>query len=186
MLQGSRVRLHVGTVCRVQRADDEAIDGTLCTIETFDSITCRWRVRLEGKELMLAEDQLELVYSLLPASLDQNEIYHELAFEDAQGSCGRGLIIKQHVRAGSLLFQEPPFVVVKSSVCEMETHHTARWLAYAALLGQRQHEAAARSSDTWAVATVSPPAFPMSHATCRNSTCFTRAVFHTCCVSHVP
>ena len=146
MLQGSAVRLHVGTVCYLIPDSEPGIGkdssrssahvDERCTIISFDDEATMWRVRLEEAEdeILASEAALRIIYCLLPSALNENEIYCMLSFEHAQGDCGRGLVITQAIRKGAPIFQEPPFIVVSSSgdrshAGTSKERHAERWHA---------------------------------------------------------
>ena len=129
LLQGESVQLHKGAVCFLQ--DEE--DSTRCVVEAYEHGS--WRVRLLGaaEERRVPESALRFSYSLLPAALDLNECYVQLAIEDAQGNCGRGLKVCEAIPMGTQLFAEPPFIVTYKTNRAFVDHHAQRWTAYPAL-----------------------------------------------------
>ena len=145
ILIGRSVRLHRGTVCRL---DDEAhgFRAMLCTITAFDAETGKWVVRLQGKgsddgELVYASEKaLRLVYCLLPTSLSRAKVHCHLAFEDLQGMCGRGLITKQFIKAGSILWEDRPIIVVYHGDTSRHEHSHAQWLAHVELTARAEQE----------------------------------------------
>ena len=162
MLQGRGLRLHKGTVCYITSAEcgtNKVLEGEQCTVLSFDAAESRWRVQMEGgKEIAVSHSSLRLGYCHIPSALDENEIYCQLAFEAAQGECGRGLVIKQALSRGQLVFQEPPFMVASSwgdlsHGATSREHHAERWLAYCALERRaRQEEEAGGGDELWSTA----------------------------------
>ena len=131
-------RIHEGSVCRI-RAKGAKFDGALCVLRTFDPTTGLWRVDIgetaalrdfgETSELV-HESALALEFVLLPRGLEGAVCHPAVTAEDAQGTCGRGLIVSDHVPRGCPLFEEPPFVVVRRDEQSVEQHHGTRWRAY--------------------------------------------------------
>lgn len=172
MLQGVIARLHEGTICHIsgEALDDEesgkSLDGVRCSIQSFDPAASKWRVRLEGRawngrELLdVDEGSLRIGHCLLPSALDEEalEIYCTLSFEDAQGDCGRGLVVTQPVKAGQPIFEEAPFIVCSSwgdrrHGATSNEHHAERWLAYCALEAHARREREdSGDEDRWATA----------------------------------
>ena len=134
----SATRIHEGSVCRI-RAKGAKFDGALCVLRTFDPTTGLWRVDIgetaalrdfgETSELV-HESALALEFVLLPRGLEGAVCHPAVTAEDAQGTCGRGLIVSDHVPRGCPLFEEPPFVVVRRDEQSVEQHHGTRWRAY--------------------------------------------------------
>jgi len=134
----SATRIHEGSVCRI-RAKGAKFDGALCVLRTFDPTTGLWRVDIgetaalrdfgETSELV-HESALALEFVLLPRGLEGAVCHPAVTAEDAQGTCGRGLIVSEHVPRGCPLFEEPPFVVVRRDEQSVEQHHGTRWRAY--------------------------------------------------------
>ena len=134
----SATRIHEGSVCRI-RAKGAKFDGALCVLRTFDPTTGLWRVDIgetaalrdfgETSELV-HESALALEFVLLPRGLEGAVCHPAVTAEDAQGTCGRGLIVSDHVPRGCPLLEEPPFVVVRRDEQSVEQHHGTRWRAY--------------------------------------------------------
>ena len=74
LIQGNRIRLHKGSVCRLVGHDD------LASVVDYDSPTKQWRVRVKGTEVLMPEDRLQLCFSLLPSSLNKQVQYAQVAF----------------------------------------------------------------------------------------------------------
>ena len=141
MIKGSAVSLHKGSVCYVSAAS-KPYDGDRCIVQAFEPSKDKWRVRLQGgsKELLIPESGLRLSFALQPTAPNKMEEYAKLSYEDTQGSCGRGLIVAQPVRAGLPLFEEPPLVVAFKDATSPKEHHKERWQAYATLLANARRE----------------------------------------------
>ena len=85
MIQGERVRLHAGSVCKYADAK--------CFVVGYDAAEKKWRVKLaNGRMEIVSESSLVFWYSVMASSLARLTQYQELGFESAQGSCGRGLV----------------------------------------------------------------------------------------------
>ena len=92
-----------------------------------------WR----GKALLVPEASLSIGYCSLNERCDASLQHVELD-EVRQGSCGRGYAVGQHVDAGSLLFEESPFLVVRTGRGGGENglaqrQYDERWNAFTAL-----------------------------------------------------
>ena len=132
MISGVTVSMHKNSCCKV--ASSEArFAGQLCNVVSFNTRSQKWKVQLDsGQRTEISEPDLQLVFSLLPSSCGRLGFYHELGFEDTQGSCGRGLVAKQDVKAGMPIFQEPPLLVVREDLDQpggkfTVEHHRVRW-----------------------------------------------------------
>lgn len=135
MLQGARAALHKGTVVYVSELTTHPVRAT---IQSHDATSGKWQVRLhgsqfQGRELLVPEEALRVSFCLMPQSLSMLQTFVRLSEEMTQGSCGRGLVLQEHVRAGDPIFAEPPFIVIGALVLPHRTHHSERWLAYSAL-----------------------------------------------------
>lgn len=154
MIKGTNVQLHEGAICKIV-ADSPSADGALCCIRGFDTAKGKWHVNVEGgkasgkKELLVPEHSLRLCYALAPSSLTKLERYHKTAFDDSQGSCGRGLVAAQDIRQGMPIFEEPPLVVAFDSSTSSREHHAERWRAYTALSLRARQDS---STGLWASA----------------------------------
>lgn len=172
MIQGERVRLHPETVCEVDGSNSQ-FGGSRCVILGFDTATSKWRAKLLGRdneaEMLFAESELRLGYSVLPSAVERLKYHAEIITEDAQGACGRGITVGESVPAHAPLFEEPPFLVVYSDPGEANLNHFAeRWRAYSALADltmahdasdvQAAAVAALAGFDDLAIASAAPPA----------------------------
>ena len=165
MLHGhTSAHIHAGTWCRVS-ADGEAHDGELCVILGFEAESSLWRIGLAPSRgtslfepeasltvLMVPEDKLSLEFCLLPRALDAAVCHPNVATEESQGTCGRGLIVTDHVKRGCALFEEPPFMVVHRVPSSVAQHHGPRWRAYTALCERAQSSGGALDGGLWATA----------------------------------
>lgn len=142
MFHGNKVRLHPGTVCHLD-APGRPFHLEHCTVQKFDAAKSKWQIRLEaqqwnGKELLVPESSLRLAFCLLPDSVAKRKKMVKLIEEDAQGSCGRGLVVAQSVAPGAPLFEEPPLVLSSSG----KGMHQDRWRAYLTLMMSAQQQPA--------------------------------------------
>ena len=140
------MRLHPGTVCRLD-APGRPFHLEHCTVRSFDAAKNKWQIQLEGsqwngKELLVPESALRLAFCLLPDSVAKRKKMVALIEEDAQGSCGRGLIVAQSVAPGSPLFEEPPLILSSSG----KGMHQDRWRAYLTLMMAAQQQPAHRAA----------------------------------------
>ena len=116
-------------------------------MRSFDAAKNKWQIQLEGsqwngKELLVPESALRLAFCLLPDSVAKRKKMVALIEEDAQGSCGRGLIVAQSVAPGSPLFEEPPLILSSSG----KGMHQDRWRAYLTLMMAAQQQPAHRAA----------------------------------------
>ena len=138
MHHGQRLRVHPGTTTCLLVVPGSPYHNDTCTVLRFVAEKKKWQVRLEKpgadgkrKELLVPEDALHLSYTLLPTSPAKLKRPVALTEEDAQGTCGRGLILdEEHVDKGTVLFEEPPLFVTPTGVRRM---HEDRWRAYLTL-----------------------------------------------------
>ena len=133
MLHGVQVRLHPGTVCRLE-APGRDFHGSHCTAHQFVADKAKWHVTLkgkaEGKPMLVPESMMCLSHCLLPQSVSRVRKHVQLIEEEAQGSCGRGLIVDQPVAPGAPLFEEPPMMLSSAG----GERHNDRWRAYLTLM----------------------------------------------------
>ena len=127
MIKGTEVQVHKNSFVRVQGHDGDAL------IAGYDEEKQLWRVLLpdEKKELLVPESSLSFRYCVLPASSTRLGCYAKFENEEAQGSCGRGVLAAQDIKGGHPFIQEPPLFVVRS--CETHSpleHYSERWRAY--------------------------------------------------------
>ena len=139
MLEGTHLRLHRNSF--VRNADSDAAG----LIAGFDGQ--RWRMLVGREEQLVAEDSIQLCFSVLPSSCSKVAGYVKVAQEGAQGCCGRGLVAKQDIKRGYPIVEEPPLFVVRNSVSPLE-QHGERWRAYKMLAAK----ASAGSDTPWAKA----------------------------------
>ena len=145
------VLLHKNSFCTLVAPQDE-LHGTLCHLLAYDELKHKWCVRLgdgggskAGKELRVPS--LQLAFSLLPSSVGKLGCYHEVGYDDAQGSCGRGLVAKQDIKTGMPIFQEPPLIVAREDTLTpfgndfTLAHHDVRWQAYSVLAANASKDA---------------------------------------------
>ena len=153
MHEGVHIRLYEGTIVTCQRRGyARDVRGSIID---FDRESNQWRVRLaDNNDVLVPESALTFCHCLLPASLDLNEIYVPLEFANSQGTCGRGLIVSQAVKAGAPILQEAPFILGPStngdtSTREIKELHAERWLAIATLAEHAKCERTSGCSDAW-------------------------------------
>jgi hypothetical protein len=135
---GSTVRLHPGTMCRLS-APGRDFDDEPCTVSKFDKAKAKWHIKLQhdrwrGKELMVPESSLRLSFCLNPDAVHQCKQLAALSFEDAQGSCGRGLVTAEPVAPATPLFEEPPLILTPMTGSR---GHEDRWRAFLTLMLRR-------------------------------------------------
>ena len=145
MLQGENVALFKQTVCYLS-AKGKRYDGAQCMILFHDASTRKWRVQLCGsewrrRELSVPEASIRVSFCLLPLSIRRLQLFVKLESEDAQGACGRGLVLQEAVQAGLPIFSEPPLIVAGALVSSMSSKHAERWKAYTTLRFNAQMEA---------------------------------------------
>ena len=142
MWHGAQVRLHEGTSCQLE-APGRDFDGAQVKIAAFVADKNKWRVTLEarqwqGKELLVPESALSLSFCVMPGSVSRVKPSVKLCAEEAQGTCGRGLVVAQPVDAGEVLYEEPPLIVSPAGVPRMQSD---RWRAYLMMSLQAQQRA---------------------------------------------
>lgn len=130
-----RLRLHAGTVCCVL-TPGKPYDQLRCELLAFKPSKAKWHVRLQGsgKEVLVSDASLRLSYCILPSSVGRHVCNVKLELEEDQGTCGRGLVTRDRVHAGTILFEEPPFMISYRHPADPRRHHEDRWLAYEALI----------------------------------------------------
>lgn len=136
MIQGKRAAIHQGTVVYVSGVQPNI--PVRATVEAYEPNSNQWRVILQGGQFsgtarLVAEDSLKVSFALLPLSPGQIQKYVRFADDGAQGTCGRGLVVEEFVRADTPIFAEPPLIVVGGLIQPPRTHHSERFLAYNAL-----------------------------------------------------
>ena len=97
--------------------------------------------------MKVPESRLRFGHAVLPAHVAKFKAFVGIQLDGEQGSCGRGLVVTEAVQAGTLLFEEPPLVVVSAwgdpnDPDIAKRHQAERWLAYSALV-----EGAAQGGD---------------------------------------
>lgn len=142
MIQGTRAALHEGTVVYVSELAPVPIRAVVLARNATNG---KWRVQLQGgkwqgRELFVPEDALRLSFCLLPSSPSKFRRFVRMEDESAQGTCGRGLVVQEPVPAGAPIFAEEPLLVIGGLVLSHRSHHSERWLAYAALQKRAQLE----------------------------------------------
>ena len=148
MLSGRAVALHKGSFCYLS-TDGETYEDALCVIRSYDPVK-QLLVQHAGEEVLVPETSLRFCFSLLPNALKKFETYHKLAYEDAQGACGRGLLAGQDIQKGMPIFEERPLLVAFKSAASPVEHHEQRWRAYEMLVARANQEATITTDRTWA------------------------------------
>lgn len=143
MLEGAALRLHKNTLVHIDGEGTGLITG-------YDAEARRWRVLVGGKtETAATEESLQLRFFVQPTSCIRVHGFVKVVGEEAQGACGRGLIAAQDIRSGYPIVEEPPLIVVRSSLdASPHEHHAERWRAYKMLAGK----ASAGPGTAWASA----------------------------------
>ena len=134
--------MHEGTVVYVSELAPTPVRAV---VQTYDAPSGRWRVELQGSQwqgrtLLVPEEALRISFCILPSSLSKLQTFVDMTNVDAQGVCGRGLIVNVPVKKGSPILAEPPLCVAGALVMPHRTHHSERWLAFAALQKQAKAE----------------------------------------------
>jgi hypothetical protein len=142
MLRGRRASLHAGTVVYVSELAPTPVRAV---VQTYDAPSGRWRVELQGSQwqgrtLLVPEEAIRISFCILPSSLSKLQSFVDMTNVDAQGVCGRGLIVNVPVKKGNPILAEPPLIVAGALVMPHRTHHSERWLAFAALQKQAKAE----------------------------------------------
>ena len=149
MLSGRAVALHKGSFCYLS-TDGETYEDALCVIRSYEPVKQLWLVQHAGEEVLVPETSLRFCFSLLPNALKKFETYHKLAYEDAQGACGRGLLAGQDIQKGMPIFEERPLLVAFKSAASPVEHHEQRWRAYEMLVARANQEAKITTDRAWA------------------------------------
>ena len=135
----ARSKLHPGSICYTSSS------GEACELLSFDATTASWRIRMRKStdeydhEALLPEESLRFGFCLMPSSFEKLAKHVELRGKEAQGACGRGLIVTEPIEKGTVLFEEAPLIIVASlsgdgaSAEAYHAHHMERWRAYNAL-----------------------------------------------------
>lgn len=145
LIEGATARLHKNSICQMFTADS---GNALCSILAYDGEKKKWRVQgfdlaslaSDGTEHLVAEESLQLCFSLLPSSCGKVRAYQEIAHEAEQGACGRGLMAMQDIKSGSPIFEEPPLIVAHESSISRSCTVQWRFEAYKALLAKASRE----------------------------------------------
>ena len=86
MLSGRAVALHKGSFCYLS-TDGETYEDALCVIRSYEPAKQLWLVQHAGEEVLVRIPALLLL--AVAKCFEKFETYHKLAYEDAQGACGR-------------------------------------------------------------------------------------------------
>lgn len=134
--------MHAGTVVYVSELAPTPVRAV---VQTYDAPSGRWRVELQGSQwqgrtLLVPEEAIRISFCILPSSLSKLQSFVDMTNVDAQGVCGRGLIVNVPVKKGNPILAEPPLIVAGALVMPHRTHHSERWLAFAALQKQAKAE----------------------------------------------
>lgn len=134
--------MHAGTVVYVSELAPTPVRAV---VQTYDAPSGRWRVELQGSQwqgrtLLVPEEAIRISFCILPSSLSKLQTFVDMTNVDAQGVCGRGLIVNVPVKKGNPILAEPPLIVAGALVMPHRTHHSERWLAFAALQKQAKAE----------------------------------------------
>ena len=151
MIQGERVQLHKGSLCLIT-LDGENYENDLCSVQGYRCDKRKWHVKLGEKGLLAPETSLRFCFSLLPPALTKLYFHHHVSFDAAQGSCGRGLVAGDNIKAGAPIFEEPPLLVCFKSAESPLEHHEQRWRAYKMLIGRAQTGPLSGPDGPWAKA----------------------------------
>ena len=148
MLIGERARLHKGSVCYLYAGKGvKPGQPKTATVVAFDKKRKKWAVDVEEREKRyVPESDLRFGHSVIPDAIPRFRNYAPLG-RDESSSCGRGLVATKPIKAGTLLFEEPPFMIVSAWGDESDPnianrHQAERWLAY-----KRLYEGAARDGN---------------------------------------
>ena len=134
MLQGKALRLHKNTFVRVNGEENVGL------VSGFDADKQQWRVLMDRLERLVDEESVHVCFAVLPASSMKVAGYVKVTREDAQGTCGRGLIAAQDIQRGYPIVEEPPLIVCHNAgrTSSSFEHHSLR-VRHAAAQTSKQH-----------------------------------------------
>ena len=152
LLIGDNVTLHRNTVCDVS-APGKPYNEARCKVLLFDAHKAKWQVRLRGDDVhdwngkikYVPERALSLGFAVLPNNA-RPRLHVAVLTEGMHGSCGRGLVVQQAVRAGQPIFTESPLMVVATITANPQKQYNERFLAFQSLARAARNDATAAAA----------------------------------------
>lgn len=127
MWHGHACRLHAGTVAYLSGLGNDVLDDQPCVVRGYHGVNRGWIVKLqnpdfEGKELIVAEENLVLAHAIIPANADAEAVRRRSQATVSvviTESCGRGLVAAAPCFEDTVLFEEHPFLITPTGVNNM-------------------------------------------------------------------